>query len=99
LDKGISKNKGMKMSCTFNLKNCVNCPKYNGCLLQLLYKNTIGLTDMLKIITNNQEQLLTAINKIPVLMANDNVEILSNIDSLSSDVKDISTILTDDEKD
>lgn len=36
------------MSCTFNLNTCKNCPRYNGCLLQLTYANTLSLKNILE---------------------------------------------------
>lgn len=35
------------MSCSFNLNTCKNCPRYNGCLIQLVYANTISLKNIL----------------------------------------------------
>jgi hypothetical protein len=35
------------MSCKFNIKTCSQCPKYNGCLLQLIYANTLSLAELI----------------------------------------------------
>lgn len=49
------------MSCKFNIKTCSQCPKYNGCLLQLIYANTLSLAELIvnNLKPNNSNETMT----------------------------------------
>lgn len=78
------------MSCNFNLKNCIRCPKYNGCLLQLVYTNTINLSNVLGAIIDNQCQLNNSINQLKEL--NTSAFYANNIDQNVEAMADIKSI-------
>lgn len=72
------------MSCNFNAIKCKNCPKYNGCLLQMVYKNTVTLATVVENISQRLEKM-------------DEANSISNtqISSLESDVSTVSSKLDD----
>lgn len=88
------------MSCNFDVKKCLNCPKYNGCLLQLTYSNTINLANMFHEILVKQNELSEIINSLNISSeksAQDNLDIYVNVDDLSTKLDNISKSLQDTE--
>lgn len=51
------------MSCKFNIKSCSQCPKYNGCLLQLIYANTLSLAELITTIIKPNNSMETSVQK------------------------------------
>lgn len=92
------------MSCSFNPKNCVNCPKYNGCLLQIIYANTLSLSEMITKLENNQSLLMneiSSINSINRINSVDTSDMSIDLESISSKLNSIEQTLQtiEDDKD
>lgn len=86
------------MSCNFDIKKCLNCPKYNGCLLQLTYSNTINLANMFHDLLVKNNELLEAIKSVSLSSektSQDNLDIYVNVDDLSTKLDKISSLLED----
>lgn len=65
------------MSCKFNIKTCSQCPKYNGCLLQLIYANTLSLAELIVNTlkpNNSTETINTAVSSSNSLNASSEIQ-------------------------
>lgn len=91
------------MSCKFNVKNCITCPKYNGCLLQIVYTNTINLLDMINELSNNQQKIVQSLihiqNSVYPKSLEDSIELFSNVDEISSKLDILTKMLENNEED
>lgn len=90
------------MSCNFDAKKCVSCPRYNGCLLQLVYANTLGLAELINDISVKQQEMLTEINEIKSkssTMNEDSVDLSFNMEDLSNKINQISKLADKNEED
>lgn len=79
------------MSCKFNAKKCIGCPKYNGCLLQSNYSTNLNILDSLKIIMQVQQSLLAEINEMKQnqkTIREDSMILTSSIDNLTNEKVD-----------
>ena len=89
------------MSCNFNVKNCLNCLKYNGCLLQVIYANTLSITEILLDITKNQKILSNDIEQLKLnndVSLTDSLDLSMELDNISSNIDKIkNTLSTKDE--
>ena len=86
------------MSCNFDIKKCLSCPKYNGCLLQLTYSNTINLANMFHDLLVKNNELLEAIKSVSISSektSQDNLDIYVNVDDLSTKLDKITSLLED----
>ena len=84
------------MSCSFNPKNCINCPKYNGCLLQIIYANTLSLAEMITKLENNQTAIINEIsnmNSINRMTSNDSIDMSIDLESISTKLNTIEKTL------
>lgn len=84
------------MSCSFNPKNCMNCPKYNGCLLQIIYANTLSLAEMITKLENNQTAIINEIsnmNSINRMTSNDSIDMSIDLESISTKLNTIEKTL------
>lgn len=73
------------MSCSFDVKKCLVCPKYNGCLLQMTYASVLNLTERLDTLANNQMVIADTVLK---MQSNNNIVLDDSVD-LSLDVSEI----------
>lgn len=73
------------MSCSFDVKKCLVCPKYNGCLLQMIYASVLNLTERLDTLANNQMVIADTVLK---MQSNNNIVLDDSVD-LSLDVSEI----------
>lgn len=77
------------MSCSFNAKNCLNCPKYNGCLLQIIYTNTLSLAEMISNLEKNHQLITKSIEQFNLsnnLTKSDSIDMSLDLESLSSKI-------------
>lgn len=77
------------MSCSFNAKNCLNCPKYNGCLLQIIYANTLSLAEMISNLEKNHQLITKSIEQFNLsnnLTKSDSIDMSLDLESLSSKI-------------
>lgn len=77
------------MSCSFDAKKCQVCPKYNGCLLQMIYTSLIETNEKINMLVNNQNLIADVVIK---MQSNNNVVLDDSVD-LSLDVSEINTKL------
>lgn len=78
------------MSCNFNVKKCINCQKYNGCLLQTIYSNMNKMSNVVDTIIQNQKILEQSIDEINNSTQTNDLNILNQkVDSLNNTVKTI----------
>lgn len=77
------------MTCSFDVKKCIVCPKYNGCLLQMIFTSVLNLTERLDTLTNNQTIISDTILK---MQSNNNIVLDDSVD-LSLDISEISNKL------
>lgn len=52
------------MSCNFNISKCKTCPRYNGCLLQVIYSNIMNLGNMISDLYSKQNAFENKLNEI-----------------------------------
>ena len=77
------------MTCSFDVKKCIVCPKYNGCLLQMIFTSVLNLSERLDTLTNNQTIIADTILK---MQSNNNIVLDDSVD-LSLDISEISNKL------
>lgn len=80
------------MSCNFHAIKCKSCPKYNACLLQMVYSNTLTLATMVTEISTQIEALSKQ-----SFSAEDNVDMFHHLDTLSTKLDTITESLQNDE--
>ena len=77
------------MTCSFDVQKCIVCPKYNGCLLQMIFTSVLNLSERLDTLTNNQTIIADTILK---MQSNNNIVLDDSVD-LSLDISEISNKL------
>jgi Fic family protein len=85
------------MSCNFHVKNCLNCLKYNGCLLQVIYANTLSITEILLDISKNQKVLSNDIEQLKLnndVSMTDSLDLSLELDNISSNIDKIKNLLS-----
>ena len=89
------------MSCNFNVKKCINCGKYNGCLLQTIYTNVSNLTNIIDSLSNKQNDIIssTLLSTKSDIAIEDSISIDTNIDDINKKLNIITTMLKDYEMD
>lgn len=88
------------MSCNFNAITCKNCPKYNGCLLQMIYSNTLSLATMIDKINlqlNDIDNRLNTLNQSS-FSADDNVEMFNDLENIHTKLDNITKTLNNEEE-
>lgn len=92
--------KGLKMSCNFNAVSCQNCPKYNGCLLQIVYSNTLSLATMIDKINVQLDDINNRLNTFnpTSFTTDDNVELFNDLENIHTKLDNINKLLNDEEE-
>lgn len=80
------------MSCNFHAIKCKSCPKYNACLLQMVYSNTLTLATMVTELGSQIEALSKQ-----SFSAEDNVDMFHQLDNLNTKLDTITESLHNDE--
>ena len=73
----------------YSIGKCQVCPKYNGCLLQMIYTSLIETNEKINMLVNNQNLIADVVIK---MQSNNNVVLDDSVD-LSLDVSEINTKL------
>lgn len=91
------------MNCKFNAKKCLTCPKYNHCLLQMVYTNTLGLADMINDLVENQQKLINTLSNIQTSIypksLEDSVDLSTNVDEISTKLDTLTRMFENNEDD
>lgn len=91
------------MNCKFNVKKCLTCPKYNHCLLQMVYTNTLGLADMINDLVENQQKLINTLSNIQTSIypksLEDSVDLSTNVDEISTKLDTLTRMFENNEDD
>ena len=77
------------MSCSFNAKICLNCPKFNGCFFQIIYANTLSLAEMISNLEKNHQLITKSIEQFNLsnnLTKSDSIDMSLDLESLSSKI-------------
>ena len=85
------------VSCKFNVKKCLSCPKYNSCLLQTSYVTNMTLIDTINSIIMVQQNIvkdITEIKESQKIISEDNDKIIQNIQSITDNIQTIENNLT-----
>lgn len=85
------------VSCKFNVKKCLNCPKYNSCLLQTNYVTNMSLVDTINSIILVQKEIVNDINEIrerQKIISVDNSLLNQNINEISNNIQTIKENIT-----
>lgn len=87
------------MSCNFNAINCKNCPKYNACLLQIVYTNTLSLATMIDDVNNKLDNMNKQINSNNTTFSvDDNIEMFSHLEDINSKLDNVVQTLENEEE-
>lgn len=88
------------MSCNFNAITCQNCPKYNGCLLQIVYSNTLSLATMIDKINLQVEDISNRLNNVnaSAFTVDDNVEMFNDLENIHTKLDNITKTLNNEEE-
>lgn len=88
------------MNCNFNAINCKNCPKYNACLLQIVYTNTLSLATMINDINNKLDNMNTQVNSITpsTFSVDDNIEMFTNLEDINNKLNNVVQTLENEEE-
>lgn len=85
------------VSCKFNVKKCLSCPKYNSCLLQTNYVTNMSLVDTINSIILVQKEIVNDINEIKErqkIISVDNSLLNQNINEISNNIQTIKDNIT-----
>lgn len=88
------------MSCNFNAITCQNCPKYNGCLLQIVYSNTLSLATMIDKINLQVDDISNRLNNVnaSAFTIDDNVEMFNDLENIHTKLDNITKTLNNEEE-
>jgi hypothetical protein len=83
------------MSCNFDVKKCLNCGKYNGCLLQTIHTNTNSLTRVVSTIIDNQRIIndsLLSLSKTTIT-PDESVNVQTDIEDINKNINRLTNIM------
>lgn len=79
-------------SCKFNVKKCLNCPKYNSCLLQYNYATNMSLVDTINSLMLVQQSIvkdIVEIKEMQKIISEDNSKLNQNIQTITNNIQTI----------
>lgn len=84
------------MSCKFDGKKCLNCGKYNGCLLQTIHSNILKIYDTIGSLIDTQNVIISELSSIKRNeVVYDTLDISSDIEEVNKKLLVMTNIIKD----